>query len=82
MGQEWTLAELVRRGAAPALYAESDDPERMVPMLLKPEWTNIVLAGDPERNQARIYINNHEHAPPTTRKIVLPVDWRERLKPT
>lgn len=79
MGQEVTLAELVRRGAAPALYAESDDPERMVPMLLKPEWTNIVLAGDPERNQARIYINNHEHAPPTAKMVVLPADWKSRL---
>jgi hypothetical protein len=70
----------VERGSAPALYAESDDPERMVPMLLKPEWTNIVLAGDPQRNQARIYINNHEHAIPTARKVELPGDWRERLK--
>ena len=52
----------------------------MVPMLLKPEWTNIVLAGDPERNQARIYINNHEHAPPTAKKIVMPKGWRERIR--
>jgi hypothetical protein len=80
MGQEWTMAELVKRGAAPALYAESDDPDRMLPMLLRPEWTKIVLAGDPERNQAKIYINNHEHAPPTARRIALPPDWRERLK--
>ena len=80
MGQEWKLADIVKRGAAPAVYAESDDPERMVPMLLKPEWTNIVLAGDPERNQARIYINNHEHAPPTAKRVVMPEGWRQRVK--
>ena len=80
MGQQWSLKQLVERGSAPSLYAASDDPERMVPMLLKPEWTNIVLAGDPERNQAKVYINNHEHAPPTARRIRLPADWRERLK--
>ena len=79
-GQEFPLADIVKRGSAPALYAESDDPQRMVPMLLKEEWTNIVVAGDPGRNQSRIYINNHEQGPPVARKINLPKDWRERLK--
>jgi hypothetical protein len=51
-------------------------------MLLKEEWTNIVVAGDPGRNQSRIYINNHEQGPPVARKIKLPKDWRERLKKT
>jgi hypothetical protein len=79
-GNEVPLAELVKRGAADPLYAASDDPERMVPILLRPEWTNIVVAGDPERNQSRIYINYHRHIPPTARRIKLPADWRERLK--
>jgi hypothetical protein len=79
-GQEFPLADIVKRGSAPALYAESDDPGRMVPMLLKEEWTNIVVAGDPGRNQSRIYINNHEQGPPIARKIRLPADWRARLK--
>ena len=79
-GQEFPLADIVKRGSAPALYAVSDDPKRMVPMLLKEEWTNIVVAGDPGRNQSRIYINNHEQGPPVARKIKLPKDWRQRLK--
>jgi hypothetical protein len=78
-GKEVPLAELVRRGSAPALYAQSDDPARLLPMLLRPEWTSIVIAGDPGRNQSRIYINNHDQGPPVTKRIRLPGDWRTRL---
>ena len=79
-GAEIPLADHVSRGSAPALYTASNDPKRLVPMLLKEEWTNIVVAGDPGRNQSRIYVNNHEQGPPVARKINLPKDWRERLK--
>jgi hypothetical protein len=78
-GKEVPLADVVARGAAPALYAESDDPKRMVPMLLKEEWTSIVVAGDPGRNQSRIYINNQRQGAPVARRIQLPADWRQRL---
>ena len=79
-GAEIPLADHVKRGSAPALYTASNDPNRLVPMLLKEEWTNIVVAGDPGRNQSRIYVNNHEQGPPVARKINLPKDWRERIK--
>jgi hypothetical protein len=79
-GQEIAIKDLVARGAAPKRYIESDDPDRQVQMLLKPEWTNIVVAGDPGRNQSRIYINNHEQGAPVARKVRLPGDWRQRLR--
>ena len=79
-GQDLTLKGLVERGSAPPVYAASDDPERLVPLLLRPEWTRIVVGGDPEKNQCRIYINNHEQGAPTARRIRLPADWRQRLK--
>ena len=78
-GKEVPLSELVRRGSAPALYAESDDPKRMLPMLLREEWTTIVIAGDPGRNQSRIYINNHDQGPSVSKRIGLPRDWRARM---
>jgi len=78
-GAEVPLRELVERGSAPARYAESDDPDRLVPMLLREEWTSIVLAGDPQRNQSRIYVNNHEQGAPVSKRVVLPADWRDRL---
>ncbi len=78
-GQGFTLRELVERGSAPASYVASDDPDRLVPMLLREEWTDIVLAGDPERNQSRIHVNNHEQGAPVSRRIELPEDWRRLL---
>jgi hypothetical protein len=68
-GQDVPLAELVARGVADPRYAESDDPTRLVPLLLREEWTNIVVAGDPGRNQSRIYINNHEQGPPISKRV-------------
>ena len=78
-GKEVALADLVKRGSAPALYAESDDPDRMVPMLLREDWTTIVMAGDPGRNQSRIYINNHDQGPSVAKRIGLPKGWQQRI---
>jgi hypothetical protein len=47
--------------------------------LIKEQWTDIVLAGDPGRNQSRIYFNNHEQGPPTSKRIVLSGAWHRRL---
>jgi hypothetical protein len=67
-----TLADLVAKGLAPARYAESTDPDRPVPLLMREEWTGIVVAGDPGRNQSKAYINNHKQGPPVSRAVVLP----------
>lgn len=75
----WKVKDAVDEGTIPALYAASDDPDRLVPLCLKPEWINIVLAGDPGRNQSRAYINNHEQGVPVSRRVVLPARWRELL---
>lgn len=75
-----SLADLVGNGLAPGRYAESDDPDRLVPLLVREEWTEIVVAGDPGRNQSRAYINNHKQGPPVSRPVVLPRRWDE-LRP-
>jgi hypothetical protein len=59
-------------GTAPPRWADSDDPHRQIPVLLKPEWTNIVVAGDPGRNQSRFYVNNHEQGFPVSRVVRYP----------
>lgn len=69
LGQEMSLADLVARGVADPRYAESADPSRLVPLLLHEESINIVVAGDPGRNQSRLYVNNHEQGPPTSKKV-------------
>ena len=64
-----TLVDLVARGVAPARYAESDDPDRLVPLLLREEWTGILVAGDAGRNQSRAYVNNHKQGPPVSKAV-------------
>ena len=66
------LPSLIAAGVAPPEYAESDDPERLVPSLLRPEWTTIVVAGDAARNQSRFYINNHAQGAPVSRRVTSP----------
>ena len=72
-----SLRDLVERGQAPRHYAESEDPERLVPILLREDWTEIVVAGDSGRNQSRAYINNHRQGPPVSKPVVLPRRWEE-----
>lgn len=72
---EYDLHALVRNGVLPATYAESDDPDRLVPVFIRPEWIGIVVSGDPGRNQSKGFVQNHEHAPPVSRRIHLPEDW-------
>jgi hypothetical protein len=75
----FSLKDLVARGVMPVKYHESDDPHRLVPVFVKPEWIGIVVAGDPGRNQSKGYVQNHKHGRPVTKRIRLPNDWGQRL---
>jgi hypothetical protein len=72
---EYDLHKLHADGMISSVYAESDDPEREVPVFINPESIGIVLSGDPGRNQSKGFVQNHSHAPPTGKKIRLPADW-------
>jgi hypothetical protein len=78
-GADDSLARRVAEGLLPAMYAESDDPERPIPLLRRPEWTKIVVAGDPGRNQSKVYVNNHEQGPPVSKRVVLLEDFEARV---
>lgn len=71
-GATVSLKGFVDSGLADPVYSQSDDPDRLVPLLLRPEWTNVVIAGDPGRNQSKAYINNHEQGVPVARKVIPP----------
>lgn len=66
---EWTnltagrrrLVDLVAEGALPAVFAESDDPERPVPVVTRPERILIAVAGDPTRANAYVFSNDGPH---------------------
>jgi hypothetical protein len=74
---EWTnivpgqprLADLARRGEMPALYGESDDPRRLVPIVAEPDHLMIAVSGDPLRTNACTFVSNGMHGFPTTRRI-------------
>ncbi|MFC1988988.1 hypothetical protein ACFLVW_00205 [Chloroflexota bacterium] len=74
------LCELVEQGILPKEYCESTDPDRMVPVFLRPEWIGIVVSGDPDRNQSKGYINNHRQGAPVSKRVDLPANWEQLMK--
>lgn len=74
---EWTnltagrpkLSDLVAEGILPATFADSDDPERLVPIVTRPERLLIAVAGDPNRANAYAFSNDGPHGWWTTKRI-------------
>ena len=50
-------------------WVASEDRARLVPMLIDPDWTSIVVGGNPGRNQSRGYIGNLVAGRPVTHRI-------------
>ncbi len=67
-----TLAGLVEKGELPKEWRVSDDPERMVPLMLPQSQWLIVVAGDPLRNRSCIYRQNFSQGYATSKKVRLP----------
>ncbi len=74
-----SLAELAAVGKAPRAFAESDDPDRLVPIVCEPEDFAIAVAGDPLRTNAYVFAHNGILGYPVSREIRLPADWEARL---
>ncbi len=55
------LVDLVDEGLIPTVYAESDDPNRLVPIATRPERFRIAVAGDPTRTNAYAFSNDGPH---------------------
>jgi hypothetical protein len=72
----------VEAGVVPRAFHQSDDPDRLVPVFIKPETIGIVISGDPGRSQSKGFVQNHDQAPPISKKIELPPDWKELLQQT
>jgi hypothetical protein len=76
----FTFNNAVEEGSVSKVYSESTDPNRMVPVFLRPDWIEIVVSGDPGRNQSKGYINNHRQGAPISKKIALPANW-DQIRP-
>ena len=85
---EWTnlvpgrpsLAGLVKAGQIPAVFAASEDPERLVPIVCRAEDLMIAVSGDPLRTNAYAFAHNGILGYPTTKPIRLPADWARLLR--
>jgi hypothetical protein len=67
-----SLHDLVERGRAAPVFAESDDPERLVPVVEKAEDIMIAVSGDPLRTNAYVFGHNGILGYTTTKPVRLP----------
>ncbi len=72
----WDLVQEVRLGTIPKVFAESDDPNRMVPIVWEPNDYMIAVTGDPMRNSAYVFGHNGILGYPVTHEIRLPKGWK------
>jgi hypothetical protein len=76
----WDLKDDVTAGRIPKVFYESDDPNRMVPIVWEAEDYMIAVSGDPLRNNAYVFAHNGFLGYPVGRKIELPKDWERLLE--
>ncbi len=75
-----SLKQQVNLGRLPQEFHESDDPNRLVPIVFEPDDFMVLVSGDPLRTNAYAFAHNGYLGFPTAKKIRLPKDWTERLR--
>ena len=71
----WNLAEEAKADRIPKVFHESDDPNRLVPPVFKPEDYMIAVTGDPLRTNAYVFAHNGRLGYPVGKKIQLARNW-------
>jgi hypothetical protein len=79
-GRHFDWALLVDDGRAPEEYRNAAEDGLMVRGTKGPEAFDIVVAGNPGRNQSRAYISNQIQGRPLTKAVRLPTAWEHILK--
>jgi hypothetical protein len=74
-----SLEDFVNMRRAPRAYAESSDPERLVPVCTEPGHISIAVTGDPLRTNAYVFAHNGMLGFPTAKKVRLPDGWEAKL---
>jgi hypothetical protein len=74
------LSDMARLGQAPKVFGESDDPNRLVPLVCVPEDILIAVSGDPLRTNCYLFIHNGMLGYTTPKGIELPANWSTKLK--
>jgi len=68
----WNLTEEHQAGRIPKIFCESADPERMVPLVWKPEDFQVVVTGDLGRNSIYVFAHNGVLGFPVCKEIGSP----------
>ncbi len=63
------LVDLAAAGELPEVYGTSDDPDRLVPLVIDPSRFLIAVAGDPNRTNAYAFSNDGPHGDYTAKLI-------------
>lgn len=74
------LVDMVNLGKAPRIFAESSDPERLVPIVAEADDILIAVTGDPMRTNAYVFSHNGMLGYPVGKEVKLPPDWSEKLR--
>jgi hypothetical protein len=74
-----TLNDWVRLGKVPKTFA-GNDPNRLVPVVTRPEHIMIAVSGDPLRSNCYLFVHNGMLGFPTTKTVKLPRAWRTKLR--
>jgi len=73
------LEDLYGMGKIPEAFVESDDPQRLVPIVFSPDDFMIAVSGDPLRTNAYTFSHNGILGYPVAKRIELPQDWTQKV---
>ena len=75
-----SLYDLAALGKAPKIFGRSRDPNRLVPIVARPEDFQIAVSGDPLRTNCFFLSHNGVLGFPTAKPVQLPADWHIKLR--
>ena len=75
-----SLERQVNLGRLPKAFHQSNDPNRLVPIVLEPDDFMVLVSGDPLRTNAYAFAHNGYLGFPVAKKIRLPQGWAERIR--
>ena len=75
-----SLERQVNLGRLPKAFHESNDPNRLVPIVFEPDDFMVLVSGDPLRTNAYAFAQNGYLGFPVAKKIRLPENWAKRVQ--
>ena len=75
-----SLCDAVAQGKLPQHYCESNDPDRLLPIVWSPDDFMITVSGDPGTDPSVICGQNGFIGYPVSKQIELPANWAALLK--